>query len=56
MGSGASRLVTGDHPLFAELEARLARLKGTEAALVFGSGYLANSGIIPALVGGATSS
>ncbi len=51
VGSGASRLVTGNHPLFAELEARLARLKGTEAAIVFGSGYLANTGIIPALIG-----
>ena len=50
-GSGASRLVTGNHPLHAELEARLARLKGTEAACVFGSGYLANAGIVPALVG-----
>jgi len=50
-GSGASRLVTGNHPLFAELEARLARLKGTEAACIFGSGYLANTGIIPSLVG-----
>lgn len=50
-GSGASRLVTGNHPLFAELEARLARLKGTEAACVFGSGYLANAGIIPSLIG-----
>ena len=38
-------------PLYAELESRLARLKGTEAACVFGSGYLANTGIIPALVG-----
>ncbi|WP_374572382.1 8-amino-7-oxononanoate synthase [Phenylobacterium sp.] len=46
-GAGASRLVTGDHPLFAALEARLATLKGAEAACVFGSGYLANSGIIP---------
>jgi 8-amino-7-oxononanoate synthase len=51
VGSGASRLVTGNHPLFAELEARLARLKGTEAACVFGSGYQANTGIIPALIG-----
>jgi len=50
-GSGASRLVTGNHPLHAQLEARLARLKGTEAACVFGSGYLANAGIVPALVG-----
>src|ERR1700727_2367820 len=32
VGAGASRLVTGNHPLYAELEARLARLKGTEAA------------------------
>ena len=51
VGSGASRLVTGNHPLFAKLERRLAALKGTEAACVFGSGYLANSGIIPALIG-----
>ena len=51
VGAGASRLVTGDHPLYAELEARLARLKDTAAACVFGSGYLANAGIAPALVG-----
>ena len=51
VGAGASRLVTGNHPLYGELEYRLARLKGTAAACVFGSGYLANIGIIPALVG-----
>ena len=39
-GAGASRLVTGNHPLYAELEMRLARIKQTEAAVVFGSGYL----------------
>jgi 8-amino-7-oxononanoate synthase len=51
VGAGASRLVTGDHPLYAELEARLARFRGTEAACVFGSGYLANAGVAQALVG-----
>jgi len=50
-GSGASRLVTGNHPLYTELESRLAKIKDTEAAVVFGSGYLANSGIIPVLIG-----
>ncbi len=50
-GAGASRLVTGNHPLYAQLEARLAQIKQTQAAVVFGSGYLANAGIIPALIG-----
>ncbi|THD62158.1 8-amino-7-oxononanoate synthase [Phenylobacterium sp.] len=50
-GAGASRLVSGDHPLFEVLETRLAALKGAEAACVFGSGYLANLGVIPTLVG-----
>jgi 8-amino-7-oxononanoate synthase len=53
VGSGASRLVTGNHPLFTQLEERLARWKDTEAACVFGSGYLANMGIIPVLAGAA---
>jgi 8-amino-7-oxononanoate synthase len=51
VGSGASRLVTGNHPLYAELEARLARWKRSSRALVFGSGYLANLGIVPAFCG-----
>jgi 8-amino-7-oxononanoate synthase len=51
VGAGASRLVTGNHPLYAKLESRLARLKATDAACVFGSGYLANTGIIPSLAG-----
>lgn len=50
-GSGASRLITGDTPLISELERRLAAKKGAEAACVFGSGYLANMGIIPTVVG-----
>lgn len=50
-GSGASRLVTGNHPLYAQLETRLAKFKRAEAACVFGSGYLANTGIIPVLIG-----
>ena len=50
-GSGASRLVTGNHPLFGVLEVRLARLKQAEDCVVFGSGYLANLGIVPSLAG-----
>jgi glycine C-acetyltransferase len=49
--SGASRLVSGNMQLHQELERRLATFKGTEAALLFNSGYAANSGIIPALAG-----
>jgi 8-amino-7-oxononanoate synthase len=49
-GSGASRLVSGSSALHHELERRLALFKGTEAALVFNSGYAANTGIIPAIV------
>ena len=50
-GAGAARLVTGDNPLNEKLEARLALMKGLPAARVFGSGYLANAGAIPALAG-----
>lgn len=50
-GAGAARLVSGDCPLNAQLEQRLARIKGLPAARVFGSGYLANIGTIPALAG-----
>jgi 8-amino-7-oxononanoate synthase len=48
-GAGASRLVTGDHPLLGALEEKLAAFKKTGSAVVFGSGYLANIGIAPAL-------
>jgi len=50
-GAGAARLVTGNHPLYAALEERLAALKETQQAVVFGSGYLANVGILPVLAG-----
>lgn len=49
-GAGASRLVSGNHPLIAQLEEALARFKGMEAACVFGSGYLANLGALRTLV------
>lgn len=51
VGAGASRLLTGHRFEHEKLEAAIARLKRTEAALVFSSGYLANIGVIPALVG-----
>lgn len=51
VGAGASRLITGNHPLFGVLEERLAALKGTAQACVFGSGYLANLGVAPTLIG-----
>ncbi len=49
-GAGASRLISGSLPPHQELESALAQFKGTEAALTFSSGYLANIGTIPALV------
>ena len=50
-GSGASRLISGNMTLHEELEIKLAQLKGTESALIFNSGFQANTGIIPTLVG-----
>jgi glycine C-acetyltransferase/8-amino-7-oxononanoate synthase len=51
VGAGAARLVSGTLPPHEELETTLAKFKGAEAALTFGSGYLANLGAIPALIG-----
>jgi 8-amino-7-oxononanoate synthase len=48
-GAGASRLVSGNMTLHRRLEERLATFKGTQSALLFGSGYLANLGVVPAL-------
>lgn len=49
-GSGGSRLTTGTLPAHERLEAHLARFKGTESALVWATGYMANVGVISALV------
>jgi len=49
--AGGSRLITGNLDLHEALEAELAGFIGTEAALAFGTGYMANVGVIPALVG-----
>ena len=49
VGAGASRLVSGTMTIHRRLEERLAEFKGREAALLFGSGYLANTGVIAAL-------
>ena len=50
-GASASRLMSGNCDLYTELESKIAEVKETEAALVFGSGYLANIGTIPVLAG-----
>ena len=50
-GAGAARLLRGTSPLHEELEATLADWKGTEACLLFNTGYQANATLIPALVG-----
>ncbi|WP_373068734.1 8-amino-7-oxononanoate synthase [Gemmatimonas sp.] len=51
VGAGAARLISGNHPIHEALERALARFKGCERALLFPSGYMANVGAIPALVG-----
>jgi 8-amino-7-oxononanoate synthase len=49
VGTGSSRLVSGTMTVHRRLEDRLAAFKGRESALLFGSGYLANTGVIAAL-------
>jgi 8-amino-7-oxononanoate synthase len=51
VGSGASRLISGHMDPHEELEAAVARMKGTEAALTFSAGYMANLGILSTLGG-----
>jgi 8-amino-7-oxononanoate synthase len=50
-GAGAARLLRGSCPLHGELEAALAAWKGSEACLLFNTGFQANATLIPALVG-----
>ncbi|MBU3071880.1 8-amino-7-oxononanoate synthase [Clostridium estertheticum] len=52
VGSGGSRLTTGNYDLHKQLEEKIASFKGTEASLVFNTGYMANVGIISALCDG----
>ena len=49
--AGGSRLITGNLDLHESLEAELASFFGSEAALAFNTGYMANAGVIPALIG-----
>ena len=51
-GAGASRLLGGGSILHRQLEEKVAEFKGTDSALVFNSGYSANTGIIPSLADG----
>ena len=50
-GAGASRLISGNMTCHRRLEEQLAKFKGYDTALLFGSGYLANSGVVSALAG-----
>jgi 8-amino-7-oxononanoate synthase len=51
VGSGASHLITGHHALHEELEQAVARFVGLPAALLFSTGYMANMGVVAALMG-----
>src|SRR5581483_9502839 len=51
VGAGASRLVSGSMTIHRRLEERLAAFEGARAALLFGSGYLANTGVVSSLAG-----
>ena len=51
VGSGAVRAISGTMDLHMELEKRLAKFKGSEASLTYPTGFQANSGLIPQLVG-----
>ncbi|MCX7981819.1 MAG: 8-amino-7-oxononanoate synthase [Syntrophales bacterium] len=50
VGSGGSRLTTGSYDIHRQLEEKIADLKGTEGAMVFNTGYMANVGVISALI------
>ncbi len=50
-GAGGSRLTTGNYALYEELENTITRFKRTAAAIVFNTGYMANTGTITALAG-----
>lgn len=50
-GSGGSRLLRGHHAVFEQVEDRLAAFSGAECALLFGSGYAANIGLLQAIAG-----
>jgi len=51
IGSGAVRAISGNMDIHVELEERLAKFKGAEASLTYPTGFMANSGLIPQLVG-----
>lgn len=50
MGSGGSRLISGNISIQQELEAKIAKFKGAEDAITFSTGYMTNTGVIPALL------